>query len=212
MGFGQTAPTGPAGGYPIGLTVTDEREINRLWGIPFIGIAVRAFLAIPHFVVLILLGIGMYIWFLLGWIAILVTGQVPGIAVALIREYMQRSYRVFGYVGFLMPGGYPHLEPGPGDPLSVSVDLQDLSINRLWGIPFVGIFVRVILAIPHIVVLGILGIVTYILVLIVWIPILITGRYPGAIANFFGSFCRYAARVAAYIMLLPVPYPPFSLS
>jgi hypothetical protein len=210
MEFGATAPAGS--GYPIGLTVTDEREINRWWGIPFFGVMVRAILAIPHLVVLMVLGICLYIWLLLGWIAILVTGKVPGIAVAVLREYFQRTYRVLGYTMFLMPGSYPHLEPGPGEPMSVSVDLQDLSINRLWGIPFVGVFVRMILAIPHLIVVSILAIVMYVLVLIVWIPILLTGKYPGAIANFLGGFSRYAARVAAYIMLLPVPYPPFSLS
>jgi hypothetical protein len=210
MEFGATTPA--AGGYPIGLTVTDEREINRLWGIPFVSVIVRTILAIPHIVVLAILAIGLYIWFLLGWIAILLTGKVPGIAVALLREYVQRSYRILGYTMFLMPGPYPHLEPGPGDPLSVSFELHDLSINRLWGIPFFGVFVRIILAIPHLVVLSILGIVLYILILIVWIPILFTGKYPSAIANFFGSFARYAVRVSAYIVLLPVPYPPFSLS
>jgi hypothetical protein len=35
-----------------------------------VGLAVRAFLAIPHAVVLMILGIGMNAWMLLGWIPI----------------------------------------------------------------------------------------------------------------------------------------------
>ena len=57
-------------GYPVSLRVIDEREMNRLWGIPMVGLAVRAFLAIPHAVVLMILGIGMNAWMLLGWIPI----------------------------------------------------------------------------------------------------------------------------------------------
>jgi hypothetical protein len=210
MGSYETAQM--TGGYPVEVTVTDEREINRLWGIPFVGIFVRAILAIPHLVVLMLLGIGLYVWALLGWIPILVNGKVPGIAVRLITEYLQRSYRVLGYVAFLMPGAYPALEPGAGMPIAVQMNLQDLSINRWWGIPIVGIFARIIIAIPHLIVLSILAIVMYVLVLIVWIPILVTGSYPVWAANFFGMFARYAARVSAYIVLMPVPYPPFSVS
>jgi hypothetical protein len=210
MGFAETAQM--TGGYPVQVTVTDEREINRLWGIPFVGVFVRAILAIPHFVVLLLLGIGLYIWLLLGWIPILINGKVPAIAVRLVTEYFQRSYRVLGYVAFLMPGGYPALEPGPGMPIAVELNLQDLSINNLWGIPFIGVFVRFILAIPHLVVLGIMAFVMYVLLLIVWIPILFMGRYPGWAASFFGMFTRYAARVSAYVILMPVPYPPFSVS
>jgi hypothetical protein len=214
MGFEAAAPPagGYTGGYPVGLSVTEERTINRLWGIPFVGVFVRAILAIPHFVVLGLLAIGIYIWGFLGWIPILVTGRVPGIAVALLREYLQRSYKVLGYVMFLMPGGYPGLEPGPGMPMAVNVDLQDLTINRFWGIPVIGLLVRLIVAIPHMIVLAVLAIVMYVILLVVWIPILLFGSYPGWAASFLGGFSRYAVRVTAYLLLLPVPYPPFSLS
>jgi hypothetical protein len=210
MGYAAAAPM--TGGYPVQLAVTQEREINRLWGIPIVGIFVRAILAIPHFVVLLVLGICLYVWALLGWIAILANGQVPAIAVRLLTEYLQRTYRVLGYTMFLMPGGYPPLEPGPGMPIAVEVNVTDLTINRFWGIPIVNIIARFILAIPHLVVLSILALVTYILVLIVWIPILITGQYPGWAASFFGMFSRYAVRVTAYLLLLPVPYPPFTVS
>ena len=202
------APIG--GGYPISLTVTGEREINRLWGIPVVGIFVRWILVIPHLLFLFVLGIGVYIWVGLGWIAILATGKVPDMAVSLLREYFQRSYRVLGYMGLLMPGAYPPLGMGPSDPVPVQLNLPDTSINRLWGIPVVGIFVRAILAIPHLIVVTILAIVLYIVVLIVWIPILFLGRYPDWAASFAKMFMGYAARVTAYVLLLPVPYPPFS--
>ena len=113
---------------------------------------------------------------------------------------------------FLLPGGYPPLEPGNPNPVGLTMDIEGGSISRLWGIPFVGIFVRYIVLIPHLIVLGILGIVAYLSLIVLWIPILATGKYPNAFANYYTSLFRYGARVAAYMFLLPVPYPPFSMS
>ena len=212
MAFAQ-APAAPmGGGYPVQITVTDEREINRLWGIPFFGVLVRAIMAIPHFFVLAILGIGMYVWILLGWIPILLTGRQPSLVVRLLTEFLQRYMRVAGYVFFLLPGSYPPLEPGNPNPVGLTMDVEGGSISRLWGIPLFGIMVRYIVLIPHLIVLGILGIVAYLSLIVLWIPILATGKYPNAFANFYTSLFRYGARVAAYMFLLPVPYPPFSMS
>jgi hypothetical protein len=202
----QSAPD--RGGYPIQLTVIEERELNRLWGIPFFGVLVRAFLAIPHFVVLQILGFCTYVWFFVGWIPILVNGRVPGIAVKLLTEYLQRGTRVAGYTAFLMPGGYPPLEPGIPSPIGVQVNLDSLEINRLWGIPLFGYMVRVLVLIPHFIVLAFAGIVIWLSMIVLWIPILASGRYPNWAVSLYGGFLRYAVRVGAYALLLPVPYPP----
>jgi hypothetical protein len=125
-------PAAPAG-YAIQVSLTDQRDLSRWWGIPFVGNLVRWILAIPHLVVLWLLGIVLALWFFLGWIVILLTGRVPGIVVKLLTEYLQRSARVGGYIGFLLPGGDPPLEPGATSPVNVQVELSSLEINRLWG-------------------------------------------------------------------------------
>lgn len=141
-------PAAPAGGYPIQVSLTDQRELSRWWGIPFFGVLVRGVLAIPHFAVLAILGIVLYLWIFLGWIAILLTGRVPGIAVKLLTEYIQRGARAGGYVLFLLPGGYPPLEPGATSPVDVQINLASLEINRLWGIPLFGFLVRFLVVIP----------------------------------------------------------------
>jgi len=203
------APSAPdRGAYPIQLTVTEERELNRLWGIPFVGIFVRWVLAIPHFVVLWILGLCLNVWILVGWIPILVNGQVPAIAVKLLTEYVQRGTRVAAYVGFLMPGGYPPLEPGVLSPVGVHISLDSLEINRLWGIPLFGYLVRVLILLPHLIVLTFAAIVIALSMLVLWIPILSSGRYPEWAVSLYGAFFRYVVRVEAYLLLLPVPYPP----
>ena len=207
-------PYAPAyGEYPVQLNVTvTQPEMNRLWGIPLIGIFVRFIMAIPHLVVLMVLGIGMYVVMLLGWIPILLMGRVSGIQAAWIKETIHRGTRVAAYAYFLFPGGYPPLEPGAPNPLELTINLEGRSMSRLWGIPFVGLFVRYIALIPHLIVLAILVLVGYLMELILWIPILVTGRYPSWAMSFYSGLLRYGARVGAYLLLLPVPYPPFSLS
>ena len=206
------APAPGSAGYPINVALTSERSLSRWWGIPFLGNLARGILAIPHYVVLAVLGIGLYVWLFVGWIPILLNGRVPGLAVRFLTEYLHRSLRVQAYVGLLAPGGYPRLEPGMPNPVDLQIHLESLEINRLWGIPFIGIGVRAIVAIPHLIVLGILGIGVALSLMVLWIPILLNGRYPDRAASFYESVMRYGVRVAAYVLLLPVPYPPFALS
>lgn len=197
--------------YPVQLTITDERTLSRWWGIPYFGMVVRFILLIPHLVVMAVLGIGMYVVLLVGWIPILLTGRVPALQAKWIKETIHRSTRVTGYGPYLMPGGYPPLGVGEVGPTDLRIDIGDGSINRWWGIPLFGLLARVLLAIPHLVVLSIIMIVGVLGVFVLWIPILISGRYPEWAATLYSGLLRYQVRVGAYIMLLPVPYPPFSL-
>jgi hypothetical protein len=202
------APPAPAGGYPVQVTITDRRELSRWWGIPFFGNVVRWVLAIPHLVVLWILGFVLAVWLFLGWIVILLTGRVPGIVVKLLTEYIQRGARIGAYIGFLMPGGYPPLEPGAPTPVDVKIEPTSLEINRLWGIPILGFFVRILVLIPQLIVLSILGMVVGLSLIVLWIPILLTGKYPGWAISLYGAMFRYGTRLSAYLLFLPVPYPP----
>jgi hypothetical protein len=206
-------PTQAPGGYPVRLTVIDDRNLHRLWGVPYFGILVRSILAIPHLIVLMILGLGMYVVMALGWIPILILGRVPGIQAAWIKEYIHRSTRILAYTYFLFPGGYPPFGPGSPNPVDLTFDLEGRTISRFWGIPLIGIIVRYIVLIPHFIVLYILFLVGILFELILWIPILLLGRYPGWAVSLYGGILRYSARVEAYLLLLPVPYPPlFSFS
>ena len=206
---GTATPVGS--GYPVSLRVIDEREMNRLWGIPVVGMAVRGFLAIPHAVVLMILGIGINVWTFLGWIPILLNGRVPAVAVKLLTEYIHRYTRIAAYVACLMPGAYPPLEPGAPGPVDLHMSLDSLEINRWWGIPLFGLLVRILVVLPQIIVLSLAWTAVALTWLVLWIPILASGRYPGWAVSFYGFALLYTARVGAYVMFLPVPYPPIWL-
>ncbi|MGB2695450.1 MAG: DUF4389 domain-containing protein [Dehalococcoidia bacterium] len=79
------------------------------------------------------------------------------------------------------------------------------------GTPSVGsALLRIILAIPHAIVLGILGFVFFFIWIISAISILINETYPDWAQNFIRGYLRWTARVLAYLASLVDEYPPFS--
>ncbi len=92
------------------------------------------------------------------------------------------------------------------DPEAV-VDL-DVQPN---GEPSIGSsLMRIILAIPHAIVLWLLGFIFAICWIVAAIAILINGTYPGWAADFIRGYLRWTARVLVYMASLVDEYPPFS--
>lgn len=205
-------PPTPTSGYPVQLTIVPDLRESRLWGIPLIGQWVRFILLIPHAIVLWFLGVCVAVTYLVGWIPILLLGRVPAIQVSVLRETANRATRMAAYGFLLMPGGYPALEPGGPNPVTIAIDVEGRSINRLWGIPILGVLVRILITIPHFIVLGLAWIIGLIGIVFLFFAIMILGRYPRWAASLYCGLLRYQLRITAYLYLLPVPYPPFSFS
>ena len=192
---------------PVNLTIAPDEGQNRLWGIPFFGILARSIIVIPHLIVLFVLGIGLSLLAFVSWIPVLLGGRQAGWAYAVAEAYFTVWARVMVYLS-LATGAYPPFGWTGAHPVTVSFD-RDETQNRLWGIPFFGVFVRWILLIPHGIVLGILGIVLGLLYVVTWIPDLVSGRQAPAIVSFIGGVHRWSIRVTAYGLLLSGTYPPF---
>jgi hypothetical protein len=101
------------------------------------------------------------------------------------------------------PGG-PGGQPAPDEILVAFAEPADQ--GRLT------VMVRIILAIPHLVVLWVLGIAAEVVALICWFAALVTGRLPAGLAEFQVGYLRWATRVYAYLYLLTDVYPPFELA
>ncbi len=71
------------------------------------------------------------------------------------------------------------------------------------------IFVKWLLAIPHIVILFGLGLALGVTGFIAWFAIFFTGRYPRGLHGFAVDVSRWSARVNVYTALLRDEYPPF---
>jgi hypothetical protein len=96
-------------------------------------------------------------------------------------------------------------------PVHVSVG-PDEGQNRLWGIPILGIFVREIIQIPHLILLFFLGIGLYLFVLVSWIPVLVNGRQASWGYTLGEAYFTLSARVATYLALATGKYPPIGWS
>ena len=110
-------------------------------------------------------------------------------------------------------------------PVSVSVDASLTNRNRLTAA------FRFILAIPHIILVGgvgvglsyrggnrsataggeggLLGAVAAFLAVVSWFTIVLTGTHITGIRQFTAFYLRWRVRALAYLMLLEDPYPPF---
>ena len=84
---------------------------------------------------------------------------------------------------------------------------------RPTGSPTVGdALLRIILAIPHAIVLGFIGIAFFVVWIIAAISILTSNSYPDWAHGFMRGYLRWTARVLAYMASLVDEYPPFSFA
>ncbi len=100
--------------------------------------------------------------------------------------------------------------PSTVDEQSVHLDLDypDVPVQLNRWLPLV----KWLLAIPHYIVLFVLGIGAFFAVVIAWFAILFTGQYPRGLFDYVVGVGRWALRVNAYVVLLVTDtYPPFSL-
>ena len=81
--------------------------------------------------------------------------------------------------------------------------IEDLGRNRLT------VFFRLLLAIPHLVWLGIWTVGVVIVVFVAWFVVLIKGEMPAGLHRFFTMYIRYATHVNAYLNLAANPFPGF---
>ncbi len=88
-------------------------------------------------------------------------------------------------------------------PVRLQIDLSERG-NRLTTL------FRLLLGIPHILVLYAIGLAAEILTILLWFVIVITGKRPEGLTGFLVYVLRWCTRVNAYLSLLTDEYPPFS--
>lgn len=120
-------------------------------------------------------------------------------------ELARFGARVGAYL-FLLTDKYPSTIDEQSVHLDVGYPVAERDLNR-W-LPLVKWF----LAIPHYIVLVLLGAVAMLATIVAWVAILVTGTYPRSLFDFVVGVGRWATRVWAYAFLLVTDaYPPFSL-
>ena len=140
---------------------------------------------------------------LISWFAILFTGRHPDGLWRLSAFYLRWRVRVSAYTALLCDE-YP---PFGDDPYPASLELRAPEGER----DRMTVALRVVLAIPHLLIIWLLGIAWGFTTLVAWFAILFTGRFPAGLYRFSMGIFRWITRVEAYLLLLHDEYPPFSL-
>ena len=194
----ETAVAG-APGYPLRFDVEYPEQLSR-W-----LIFVKWLLAIPHFLILYALSAVANVITFIAFFAILFTGGYPRGLFDFVVNIYRWQENVFAYYA-LFRDEYPPFSWEAGKyAVTFEVDYPE-RLSR-WMI-----FVKWLLAIPHIIVLFFLYIVALVVWVIVWFAILFTGRFPRGLFDFLVGVSRWSLRVNAYaLLLLRDDYPPFSL-
>jgi hypothetical protein len=202
-------PAGPpapaaAGGppevpYPVHFHVQRQEEYRRLLPI------VKGLLAIPHWIVLLFLFIGLLFAVAISWFAVLFTGRYPRGIFDFVVGVQRWSMNVTAYT-MLLTDAYPpfSLEPKPDYPVHYDVEYPPDGKIARWR-PLV----HWLLAIPYLIAATVLVYVAFLLVIVAFFAILFTKRFPEGLFNFIVIAFRWQQRGNVYAYWMTEKYPPF---
>ncbi|HWE55510.1 MAG TPA: DUF4389 domain-containing protein [Acidimicrobiales bacterium] len=118
-----------------------------------------------------------------------------------------------GYGG---PGGFggpaPYAAPADAVPAASDPDYPvTAGLNAPLKVARWRVIGNPIMAIPHVIFLYILNIVSEVLTLVAWFVIVFTGRLPDGMGTFLAGIHRYQWRVLSFYLFLREPYPAFGI-
>jgi Domain of unknown function (DUF4389) len=202
-------------GYPVQVTFEPPQSANRFWAIPLFGFLVKLVVLIPHLMALAFLMAAVALAQLVLWIPVFNRAEYPAWGQTLVGGTIRWAVRVEAF--FLgLTDKYPPFSLGADSgvpdsyPVRVTIPAQP-AYSRAWAIPVAGLLVKVVLLIPHFIILRILQFVVGALQLVLWIPVLFKGNYPTWGYQLVGGYIRWSARVTSYLLGLTDQYPPFHM-
>jgi hypothetical protein len=219
-----TAVRAPTAEEPIAVRARLDSTLSRWkW-------LVKWLLAIPHLVVLLLLWVAAVLLTIVAGIAIVFTGRYPRRIFDFNAGVLRWTWRVSFYAtGVMGTDRYPPFTLGDAPDYPASLDVTyPLHLSR--GLVLVKWW---LLAIPHYVIVGIIGTGWWwgwlrlgrdwggrgdwgggllgVLVLVAGVRLLFTGRYPREMFDLVTGLNRWVFRVLVYALLMTDAYPPFRL-
>jgi hypothetical protein len=199
--------------YPVRLEVTRPESQSRITNFPLgIGSFIRFLLLIPHFFILYFFQIVANLIYFIATFAILFTGRYPEGMFRFYVGYTRWMANVYSYFTGVHDRYPPFsIEEQPDYPLHLEVDYVP-SASRLLNFPVLGLIIKVILLIPHFIVVYFLVLAAFVVVFIAQFAILFTGSFPAGMHSFVVGVGRWWMRINAYLYALTDKYPPFSFS
>jgi hypothetical protein len=184
--------------HPIQLVVEDDLQRSRL------TVFFRLLLAIPHLLWMTLWGIAAILAWIAAWFVALFTKRVPDGLHNFLAQYLRYQVHVYAYLT-LVADPFPGFSGTEGTyPVDLRVALPEEQ-SRLT------VFFRLILAIPAIILSGVMNYLTEVLALFAWFVCLALGRMPEGMRNLLAFSIRYHAQTQAYQWLLTERYPSLNV-
>jgi hypothetical protein len=181
--------------HPIQVVVTDDLKRNRL------TVFFRWLLVIPHAIVLALWSIVAEIAIIIAWFAALITGRVPTGLHNFIASWLRYATHVYAYL-FMLADPYPPFSGSSTYPVDLQIAPPEPQ-SRLKT------FFRIILAIPALIIAGVLRYLGLAIAVIGWFAALFLGRMPKGLRDTGAWTLRVDQQTYAYTSLLTDKYPQF---
>lgn len=99
-------PFGFGGEHPVRVEIDPDQQVANLWGIPVLGLWIRSFFLIPHFIVLWFVGIAVGFAVLVSWIPVLLNGRMASWGYTILGGYLRWTARVILYL-LMVTDRYP---------------------------------------------------------------------------------------------------------
>jgi hypothetical protein len=164
----------------------------------------RGILAIPHFIVLYVWGILAFFAVIVAWFAIVITGNYPPGLYAFLAGLSRYSTAVYGYVALLTDDYPPFGADTDTFPTHLRIGPPKAEYNRLKTA------VRIILAIPVLIIAYAMQIVWEVGAFLAWFVIVFTGKQPKGLQDMIVLGLSYQQRAYCYLLLLTEDWPPFT--
>jgi hypothetical protein len=191
------ATTGALADYPVHLEIERQEEYSRFMPL------IKWLLAIPHYIALLVLGIGAIFVAIASFFVVLFTGRYPEGMFNYMVGVHRWGLRVVAYTDFMVDPYPPFtLEDDPAYPVHFDIDYPE-HVNR-WR-PLV----HWLLVIPYAIVAYIIYYLGRIMVFFAFFTILFTKRFPEGMFNIVRISLRWLARASAYEYWMVTRYPPF---
>jgi Domain of unknown function (DUF4389) len=184
--------------YPVTFEADYAERRNRLTTF------FRLILFIPLAIWLWFYEIAAFVFVVIAWFAIVITGRYPWGLYEFVAGFNRELARAAAYAALLCD---PYPPFGGGDDPVYPVRMQ--FDGPLEGYSRPKTFFRLILAIPIAILRWALGLLLQVTAIAAWFVIVITGKMPRGLFDVMVLANSYTARSDAYLFLLTETYPPF---
>jgi hypothetical protein len=174
-----------------------DRAKQRRW-----TVLIRWILALPLFIALGIIGVGVFFAVIVGWFAALITGRAPLFVRQITTYYLHRTLDFYAFA-FLLTDRFPAgVAPDDRPDLPVQIFVPEATHLNRWAVLF-----RIILVIPVYLLASFVIFGLAVFIFFMWIVTLLTGWLPASVHDAYRAAIRFQIRVTAYLYLLVPTYP-----